>query len=66
VSLLKNRIKLSFGIFRQVDLVAVEDKVEDQVVVIKVAVDAVIKVFSTKVLPRAWCISIIPLMNTKV
>jgi hypothetical protein len=63
---LKNRIKLSFGIFRQVDLVAVEDKVEVQVVVIKVAVDAVIEVFSIKVLPRAWWISIIPLMNTRV
>jgi hypothetical protein len=66
VSLLKSRIKLSFGIFRQVDLVAVEDEVEDQVVVIKVAVDVVIEVFSTKVLPRAWWISIIPLMNTRV
>jgi hypothetical protein len=66
VSLLKSRIRLSFGIFRQVNLVTVEDKVEDQVKVIKVAVDAVIKVFSTKVRPRAWWISIIPLMNTRV
>jgi hypothetical protein len=63
---LKSRIKLSFGIFGQVDLVGVKDEVEDQVVVIKVAVDAVIEVFSTKVLPRAWWISIIPLMNTRV
>jgi hypothetical protein len=66
VSLLKNRIKLSFEIFREVNLVAVKDEVEDQVVVIKVAVDAVIEVFSAKVLPRAWWISIIPLMNTRV
>jgi hypothetical protein len=66
VSLLKNKIKLSFGIFCQVDLVAVEDEVKVQVVVIKVAVDAMIKVSSTKVLPRAWWISIIPLMNTRV
>jgi hypothetical protein len=66
VSLLKNKIKLSFGIFRQVDLVVVEDEIKDQFVVIKVAVDAVTEVSSTKLLPRVWWISIIPLMNTRV
>jgi hypothetical protein len=66
VSLLKNKIKLSFGIFCQVDLVVVEDEIKDQFVVIKVAVDAVTEVSSTKLLPRVWWISIIPLMNTRV
>jgi hypothetical protein len=64
---LRNRIKLSFGIFCQVNLVAIKDKVKDQVVVKKVAVVAgETKVSSTKVLQRVWWISIILLMNTRV
>jgi hypothetical protein len=66
VNLLKSRIRLSFEIFRQVDLVVVEGEVKGQDVVIKVVVDVVeTRVFSTRDLPVVWWIDIIHLMNTR-
>jgi hypothetical protein len=66
VNLLKNRIKLNFKIFCQVDLVVVEGEVKGQDMVIKVVVVAVeTRVFSTKDLPVVWWIDIILLMNTR-
>jgi hypothetical protein len=63
---LKNRIKLNFKIFCQVDLVVVEGEVKGQDMVIKVVVVAVeTRVFSTKDLPVVWWIDIILLMNTR-
>jgi hypothetical protein len=66
VNLLKSRIRLSFEIFRQVDLVVVEGEVKGQDVVIKVVVVVVeTRVFSTRDLPVVWWIDIIHLMNTR-
>jgi hypothetical protein len=69
VNLLKNRIRLSFEIFCQVDLVVVEGKVKGQDGVIKVVVVAVVvvetRVFSIRDLPVVWWIDIILLMSTR-
>jgi len=66
VYLLKSRIRLSFEIFCQVNLVVVEGKVKGQDMVIQVAVVMVeTRMFSTRDLPVVWWIDIILLMSTR-